>query len=247
MSLAIQNGTLIDQNWLNTNRNTDEKSFGERYLDFSGKAVGAVRTLQVIKGVATLTPSPLAADLARNSGIAIGGLGIVRLPSLAKDAITAVTNLSKDNGATSERKMGIAIRDTMDAVTGWGNSASFVLNIPAIRTVTQFTDLTTDVADFGLSVSDYSQAAEYEDVAVGDVKKAFTHTKNYLMLRIAKAIASIVIGVLAILMFLTGAQLLPTVAMVLLAMTTAALAIRRDIFKDEGEYRVISFDTPVRV
>lgn len=247
MSLAIQKATLIDQNWLNANRNTDAKSLGEQCIDYAGQAIGAQRILSVIKDAAKLTPNPLARELSDHSNVAISGLGVVSLPLVTKDAYTALIDLRSENGTSTERKIGVAVRDAMDAVSTWGNAVSFVLQKHAILDVMQFTELTSDMADFGLSVADYSQAEEYEAIAEGDVKKAFSHTKNYFMLRVAKAVMSVAAGILAIVMFLTGVQLLSTVAMIFLSITSAALAIRRDIFKDEGEYRIVEIDSLVRI
>jgi hypothetical protein len=145
---------------------------------------------------------------------------------------------------SSERKVGIAIKDSMDAISAWGNSFSFVMNNPSVRSLTQFTDLTTDVCDFSLSVSDYSAAEKLEEVAIGDVKGVLTHTKNYYALRIAKAVVSVAAGILAIAMFLTGALFVPAFAMTLLSISSALLAIQRDLSKDN---RVINFDHSVRV
>lgn len=249
MSINIKKEVVVDQNWLDVNRGDDKSSIG-RFLDYTGKSTGALRVIQVIKGFAQMkslvstTPSPVADNLVRASGAAVSSLGIVRLPSVTQDAFNAVSNLSVDNGVSSERKAGTAIKDSMDAVSAWGNSLSFVANIPNIRNFTQLTDLTTDVCDFGLSISDYSMAEKFEEVATGDVKNVFTRTKNYYMLRIAKAVVSVVSGILAIAMFLTGALFIPAIAMTLLSISSAFLAIRRDLYKDD---RVVNFDLPVRV
>jgi hypothetical protein len=249
MCVNAKNEITIDQNWLDANRGSNG-SFVEKWLDYTGKATGALRVIQVIKGLASMqvqiasTPSPVAHNLIQASGAAVSSLGVVRLPSATQDAFNAVSNLNADNGMSSERKVGIAIKDSMDAISAWGNSFSFVMNNPSVRSLTQFTDLTTDVCDFSLSVSDYSAAEKLEEVAIGDVKGVLTHTKNYYALRIAKAVVSVAAGILAIAMFLTGALFVPAFAMTLLSISSALLAIQRDLSKDN---RVINFDHSVRV
>lgn len=247
---AIQNTAIrIDDHWLNENQNEKvDQTFFTRFTEYTGKAIGALRSLQVIKGSAKLrneigrSPSSIATGLEGNTGVAISALGIVRLPSVTQDAVRAVVALNQDDGVSVDRKIGKAIRDTMDAVSAWVYASIFFTGNLAFLGVAKVSDLANDGADLTLSVADYGQAVQYETAASGDVKKAFTHTKNYNMLRIAKAIASFVSAILGVVFLLTGAQLFSVVALVALSITTALLAIRRDLYKEEGQYRVISFD-----
>jgi len=253
MTLAVQKGSiLIDQNWLNANRNEKAGlSFPDRFTEYSGKAIGAFRDLQVIKGVANLwdsfNPSPVASKLATSAGVATSALGLVRLPSATQDAVKAITNLSVDDGVSVERKSAVAVKDVTEAVASWVYSTIFITGNASLIGVARFADLASDGADLGISLNDYNKAANCESVATGEAKNAFTHTKNYNMLRIAKAVTSVVSAILAVFLLLTGAQLFSVVAMTALSITSTLLAIRRDLYNDQGDYKVIKFDRPVLV
>lgn len=255
MSLAIQNTAIrIDENWLNENRNEKaDQTFLTQFSEYTGRVIGALRTLQVTKGCAKLrnniglSPSPVAASLENSAGVAISALGIVRLPSATQDAVKAVAALNQDDGIPVERKVGKAVRDTMDAISAWVYAFIFFTGNLAFLGVARVSDLANDGADLGISAADYNKAVQCEAAASGDVKKVFTHTKNYNMLRIAKAVASLASAVFALILFLTGAQLVSVIALTLLSITTALFAIRRDLYKEEGPHPIINFDRSVIV
>jgi hypothetical protein len=141
----------------------------------------------------------------------------------------------------------LAIRDVTDAISTWIYTGIFLTGKTTLLRVAQFADVGGDSADLTLSVVDYKKAADCEAAASGEVKEVFTHTKNYNMLRIAKAVVSLVSGILAIMMFISSAFTVSVVALVLLSLSSAFLAIRRDIYKDQGRFSVVSFERPVTV
>ena len=68
-----------------------------------------------------------------------------------------------------------------------------------------------------------------------DTEKAvLAHTTKNKMLCIAKAVMSLVAGIFAGIMFVTGVPVLSTTAMTVLSLATALVAIRRDLHKNEG-------------
>lgn len=255
MTTAVQNTSIrIDQDWVAKNQNEKAgKSFLGHFGDYTGKAIGAFRALQVIKGVSKLwnevvpNHSPVVKSLENGTGAAMAGLGIVRLPSATSDAVGRVVDLAKDNGVSIDRKVGLAIKDVTDAVTTWIFSAMFLTGKATFVPVAQFADLAGDTADLAISAADYKKAAACEAASSGDIKEAFTHTKNYNMLRIAKAVVSVVSALLAVMSLLAGAQLISTVSLILISLTSALLAIRRDVYKDEGRFQVINFDKSVLI
>lgn len=255
MTTAVQNSSIrVDQEWVAKNQNEKTgKSFLGHFGDYAGKAYGAFRVLQVVKGVSKLwnevvpNSSPVVKNLENGAGAAMSGLGIVRLPSVTSDAIGKVADLAKDTGVSVDRKVGLAIKDVTDAITTWIFSAMFLTGKAAFVPVAQFADLAGDTADLAISAADYKKAAACEAAASGDIKDAFTHAKNYNMLRIAKAVVSVVSALLAVMSLLAGAQLVSTVSLILISLTSALLAIRRDIYKDEGRFNLISFDKSVIV
>jgi hypothetical protein len=255
MALVVQNTvTRIDQDWLDKNKNEKAgQPLYTTYSDYAAKAIGAFRSLQVVRGVCKLwngtniAPSPVVKNLEDGAGAAMTGLGIVRIPSATQDAIGRVVDLTKNDGVALDRKVALLVKDGSDALTTWIYSASYLTGASTFLGVARVADLAGDGADFGLSVDDYSKAVDCEAAASGDVKAAFTHSKNYYMLRIAKAVTSVVSAILALIFFVTGAQIVSVTALIVLSLVSALLAIRRDMYKEEGQFRVIGFDRTVIV
>jgi hypothetical protein len=251
--VAIPQILRIDQAWIDQNKVSEEdlnRSLVSRLYDYTATAIGALRSLQVAKGVATLynelaeTPSPVATQLRSSTGAAISGLGLARLPSATLDAANSLSDVAQDG---TLRKAAIAIKDSMDAVGTWIYSAILLTGKSTFIGVAKLSDLVVDAVDWGISTSDLSSSKECAKVATGEVKKAFDHTTNYQMLRVAKATLSVASALLAGGLFLIGAPVLSTMAMTALSLTTALVAIRRDLYKDEGLYPVIKFDRPLTV
>lgn len=250
MSSTVQNPIYMNQAWVDANRKKVDPSSLNRYMNYGAEARGAFRYCQVVKGLCQIeremvsVPSPLVKKLDQTAGGGIAMLGMLRLPHVTREAFAAVSDL-KQAGPFMARKLGIAWREAADALGSWGKSIGFFTGNPVVRSLTQYADLTTDTADLGLAISDYREAAKLEAAAAGEVKEVCTFSKNYYLLRIAKAVTAVVASVFALILMFTGAQLLPTLAMVILSLATAILAIRRDVW--EGEGRVIKFDRPVIV
>jgi hypothetical protein len=62
---------------------------------------------------------------------------------------------------------------------------------------------------------------------------------------VVKATLSVAAADFALIMLLTGVQILPLVLAILLSLTTTIVAIRRDIFKNESRFQLIDLNRPM--
>jgi hypothetical protein len=246
---------LIDRKWLEENIN--EKANQSIYDSISGylsQSVGALRGMQITQKAARLAneankdlglgSSRTLTGLDSNLGVGVSALNIPRLPSVTMEAVKSISALRADDGVNFFRKCVKAVRDFMDAVAAYGFVSIFITGNPALKTVAQAADLTTDIADLHISASDYSKASELEARATGDAKEALTHTRKYNLIRVAKATSSIAMAILGIVLVATGI-LFPMTALAILLVTSTAIAIFRDLHRDWGRFNVIKFDQEV--
>ncbi len=248
MVVAVQ--SRIDERWLEANTNED-LSFIERLSRYTSTTFGSFRSLSLIKSCSKLrnelgsTPSVVAQNLEKMAAISMSGLGLVRLPAVTKDAYDVLLDLGEEDGVSFFRKAAIAFRNTMEAIMTWCNASVFVLSNPLLRRAAQIADFGYDSADLCLSVNDYYLASTYEEASSGEIKEVFTHTRKYFMLRVAKAVLSIATAVFTAIMLMAGMQLLPSVLAIFLSLATTLTAFRRDLFKEEGKYKLIDLKGPV--
>ncbi|MGB7977631.1 MAG: hypothetical protein WCF19_00560 [Chlamydiales bacterium] len=250
MSLGVQNtATRIDQNWMDSNRN---EKYGQpllsRVIDYTGTPGGISNGIKLTGQISSAIG---ATGVAAGAGQALGVFGIVRLPSAlrrAYDALMAAQESHGEDDDLTQRQTTKAVGETMGALTAVGNTINFVgAANPMLGTLTKITDFGDDVADLTVAYGDYNKAVKLEEDTTGPLKKVVTHSKHYYWLCVVKAFMSIASAFAALIMFLSGVQLLPVIAMTLFSLSTTLLSIRKDLFKDEGEHRIISFASTVTI
>lgn len=251
--------TIIDANWLAENRNPKStQSLIEHGLDYTGRSVGATRELQTIQKTVKVAnhvlhdlgreTAPVMRELSTNLGIGVSALNVARLPSATSDAIKSLSALTKTDDVTFGRKVLKAVRDTGDAGAAYAYAAMFIKGaLPVIGTVAQVVDMVGDLADTKLSWNDYCESSRLESIAKGEGKVAATHSREYYFLRVVKAVMSVANTFFAVLAIATGFQLLPVLALLISSLFNVLVAIKRDIHKESGEFKVISFDKEVRL
>jgi hypothetical protein len=135
------------------------------------------------------------------------------------------------------------VRDTTDAIAAYGYSATFLTRNLKILPAVQMIDLTSDLADLQISTSDYRQASALEAVASdGHVKEALAHSKKAFFLCVVKNVVGIASAILGFVVLATGAPLMPSIAWILISLLATVIAIRADVIKSTGRYKVIDFD-----
>ncbi|HSX11122.1 MAG TPA: hypothetical protein VLF94_05360 [Chlamydiales bacterium] len=243
----------INQTWLQQNINEKAHySYWEHFKEYLGKSVGVFRALQgtqksmnvgslMVEGVGYAAPSAVK-SLGRNLGTGVAALGLPKIPSATSDAIKALSDLTKVDDVSFVRKAVKAVRETADMIATVGFASIFVTGSPALATVAQVTDFTSDVADLTLSVSDYQKASALELGATGDAKVAVSHTRKYNFLRVVKATASVAAAIFGSVLLILG---MPILALAVIGLTATFFAIARDIYKESGRFRVINLDRPV--
>ena len=228
---------VVNQNWLNQNKNEKERpSCLNRLVEYSGSTAGSIRYLSVLRNALKL--SGAAQPIADAAGTAISTIGLVRWPAAMKDAYTAVSNLTSAQGPV-EVRAGVAVRDVMEAVASCCKASAFIKANPVLQNVSQWADLAGDGADLGLSIDGYKRSSARENGTVGEVKEAYSHSRKYYMLRIAKAVLSFASAFFAALMIVTGMRILPVVLAILMSLAATLVAIRRDLYREEGKYKFI--------
>lgn len=231
----------------------EDRTFLGSFIEYTGSAVGQLRSWSLIRSISRLynefsqSPSSAATAVDTTASTAISALGAVLVPMRTKDAYRAIVSIGNQDGIPLQRKIDLATRASMEAASSWMSTGVWVTGNPALRSATAVTDLTQDVADLKIATEDYRAASNYETLASGDVKEALEHTRKYHMLRIVKAVLSVAAALFAIMMLLTGIQILPLVLAILLTLTTTIVAIRRDIFKNESRFQLIDLNRPALV
>lgn len=229
----------------------ENQTFLGRFVEYTGSSIGAIRSLSLMRGISRLynqtvsTPSSTMETLDTTASAGISAIGIVLLPYRTQETYQLVSDLRNSDGTPMQRKVELAMRSSMDTVSAWMSTGAVLTGNPTFRNISVITDFTQDVADLKIAADDYKSTSDYEVFASGEVKEALAHTRKYHLLRIAKATLSIAAALFALLMIFTGVQLLPLVLAILLSLTTTIVAIRRDIFKNEGKFRLIDLNRPL--
>lgn len=228
----------------------EDRTFLGSFVDYTGTAVGQLRSWSLVRSVSRLfnalspTSSSGATAAIGVADTAISAIGVVLVPARTKDAYQSIVKIGDADGVPLQRKIDLAMRDTMEAASSWMGAAAWITRNPALESATSITNLTQDAADLKVAAENYRAASSFESLASGDVLEALEHTRKYHLLRIIKATLSVAAAIFALIMLLTGVQILPLVLAILLSLTTTIVAIRRDIFKNEGRFQLIDLNRP---
>ncbi|MBX7067249.1 MAG: hypothetical protein K1X28_08465 [Parachlamydiales bacterium] len=197
-----------------------------------------IRAISVLYNETVKAPSEIASQIKDTMSGTLSGLGIIALPAVTGDAIHQIAKLGEPDFGPQGRKTAVAFRSVMDAVSFWANTGAFFAASPALKGVAKIADLNKNISDLGISWNDYNQSLIYENASSGEAREAFAHTRKYNMLRIAKAVISISTAFFAVWMILMGFAIVPTMITAILSLAAAAIAIRRDLYKDEGRFEL---------
>lgn len=223
--------------------NKFDTPFFDRVCNYTEQTFGSVRTLQfvqkplkIINQIADTTPHMH--ELVRSTGIGLSALNLTRVFSVTSDMIRSLSNISWDDSFAQRAVK--AVRDTLEALSVYAYSFMFLVGSQTLKSLVQIPDIGYDLADLQLSYSDYSKATEKEERAAGDEKEALLHSKNYYLYRIAKDVSSLAVTALGFAVLATGSSMLALAALTT-SLANTIIAFRRDFYKDEGRFKVISF------
>lgn len=238
--------TTITQNWLNENANVDQH-YMSHLVNYTDSATGAktcMETLQKsIQLIGEIRPMEGLRRWDSMLGTGISAFTLTFLPGATQDAVHSLGAVNQEEGRTVWN----AIRDTSDAIISYCSCATLFSQNPLIGRVSQIAEGIYDSTDLHLSYSDYYKAAEMEEHATGEVKKVFSHSKDYYWLRIARAVVSIAAMILGLFLVISGVQWISGIALIALSLASSLFAILRDTHKNSGKYSVIGFDHRVQV
>lgn len=188
--------------------------------------------------------------LADKFGTAWQALVFVRLPDVTKKAWEAVANW----GAVPEGPAGYVNRDRLqrihdlaDGSAAWLYATSFVFGSMPVKNAADVINLTADASDLSMASEDYALAKKhFEQIDANNalqapIRQRFQDTMGEAFLRIVKAVASVVGGVLSLMVLVFGGPVLP--AAILLAISTISLlaAMAAHFKKEMSPYTKVEF------
>lgn len=165
---------------------------------------------------------------------AVSVLPILTIPALTDGALRSFGDLTQGG-----RKAVNAIRDAADCIAAYSWSATLFTQNPVVKRTAEVMDFTFNALGVQTSASDYWQAAILESRTVGDAQKVFTHSKHYYLFALIKCVSSVALGVIGLIMMITGVQIVSAVALIALSLSSAIFEMLRDIKKEN--YPILGF------
>jgi hypothetical protein len=223
--------------------NKFDAPFLDRLCNYTEQSFGAVRTIQfvqkplkIVNQIADTTPHMH--ELVRNTGIGLSALNFTRVFSVTSDMIRSLNDITWDDSFAQRAVK--AVRDTLEAVSVYAYSFMFLVGTQTLKNLAQVADIGYDFSDLQMSYSHYSKAAEREERTTGDEREALSHSKNYYLYRIAKDVSSLAATALGLAVLATGSSMIALAALVT-SFANTIIAFRRDFYKEEGRFKVVSF------
>lgn len=217
----------------------------EHVVDYTKSANGAFRCLQFLERVTRLVVialkkmgSAMAAFFESLAGKLATGwawLTIPRLPEVTKKAWAAISNWSKTvqgPAMTATHDKLQKIHDLADATAAWGYAGSLFTGNPALKAAADIPDLVANVTDLTMAAEEHSLAKDhlkYVQAQKGldpKLQQIFIEYAREQLLKIIKAVCSVVSGVLGLLVLAFAGPVLHPVVYIGFGLvgTIAALA-----------------------
>src|SRR5438105_10765562 len=231
---------VIDQNWLEKNKNTKvDQPASEWVVEYGGKTSGALHMLKAMTKTLYFVYSILETlgqsvsktwkKFASNLRTGSYAMSFPGLPFTTSSWIKSVSKLNEEDGTPFRRKIANAAMSTLYTISSYAYCITFIQRNPVIESVAEIASFSGSVIEVGNTYSDYCKVHELEEKAQGQVKEALSHSKYYYFLKTVKAIISVVGSILAplglVLLFL-GFGNIPLLAFSTLSFVGAILAIR---------------------
>ncbi len=243
------------------NKDGSKKSKLDRIVDFTKLANGAFRVLQFLERVAKLAfhilqkmGSALASFFEKVAGklsVAWAMLTIPRLPEVTQTAKKAVSNWSKPSQGpvptSAFRDKTQKIHDIADATASWGYAGSLVLSNPAIKNAADIPDLVANVTELKMATEDWSLAREgLKFVNANDsknrlIQQRFVDKTQHALIKIVKAVASVLSGVIGLIALTYGTTLFSPVTLVGIGLVSTVAAIVAHFFEKTRSLELIDF------
>lgn len=242
------------------NKDGSPRSTWDHIVEYTKSANGAFRCLQFLERVTKLAVLVLKEmgsamvgffeDLAGKFGLAWAMLTLPRLPEVTKNAKKAICDWSKtpEGPATNATRDKIQkIHDIADATAAWGYAGSLLANNPAIKNMADIPNLVSDMTDLSMAAEDWSLAREHlkhvqaQGTANAPIQERFIDKMRESMLKMVKAVASVVSGVLGLLVLAFGGPVLPAIVLIAIGLTATVAAMTAHFFKETRTSDMVDF------
>jgi hypothetical protein len=218
------------------------KTSGQQFSDWTSSTTGAYRFAKAIQ-----QPIQLAAEVADQLKLAgketIKGMGAIasefgkaanylsfaRFASTARVAYVAAEEAIED---TTTNKVLKAIKESSD----WLASGFYSASLLGSKVALQAGDTLSLVAD-GVDLKDAAtgvhSARRLQSEQISDeMKVALEQTEKHQLFKLIKAVASVASGILGLLGLLLGGPMIPSVALLIISLTSTTFAILSHFYKE---------------
>ncbi len=228
----------------------------EHVLEFIGSAAGifqssrlAQRTIKLANEVryeAGAGYSPVLSDLDSKFFYGWAMLGVYRLPAMYMNAVKTVKELQEPNVVPGElaRKAVKTVNAVCEPIALTANVFGLLTKSRVLAPLAAVTDLMADAADLTLAADDFSKMSKMQksvevlDVK-SDVRQNVEHSRKHAMIRIAKAVCSVVGGILGLLILALGGPIVPGIILVVIALASTIFAIYGHFYKETRPNKMI--------
>lgn len=232
------------------NEDGTEKTALDRVVDLNKKADGAFRSLQLLEKITrviVLILQRLGSDMAKffeglagKLSLAWAMLTIPRLPEVTKKAGLAIVEWIRCSaGALDQRRDSTQkVHDVADAAATWGYAGALVAGSAALERVARVPDLLSGVTDMAMAAEDWSLAKRHVEVIQAqpnsnrDLHNLFVDTMRHALIRLVKAICSVVSGVLGLWVLAFGGPALPAAGLLAISLASTIAALSAHFFKE---------------
>ncbi len=241
------------------NPNTDRTYFG-RLIEYLKGSNGAFRIMQLLERVSKAASQILQEmgssmseffdGVASKLGLAWAMLTIPRLPSVTKTGWDAIFNPKADEGPGANSSRGITqrIHDVADAMAAWGYGLSLIFSSSALKNAADVPNFVGDLTDLSMAAEDYSLAKKHLEfintnaAQNGDLQTRFMETMREALLRVVKAVASVVSGALGLLVLAFGGPVLPGAALLAIGLISTMASMTSYFYKESiADKKVVEF------
>lgn len=236
------------------------KSALDHVIDFEKQSFAIYRSAKIIEGVAKLAVLHLkqvgssyaqfGQELTGKFTNLANGLAVFRLPEVTRNAYRAVSNWSvAPQGPTSSSNRNVfqRVHDVTEGFATYGFALAFVTGKAWFADAVSGPDLVSNLTDAAMGREDINLAArnladvKRKDPDNAPVQQMFKDKMTHAALQTAKAVCSVVSGVLGMMVLAFGGPILPPLPLICLGLTGTVSAVAAHFYKETSAYKLPDF------
>jgi hypothetical protein len=244
------------------------KSRFQTATEFAESAYGAFRILQLLEKIAKVAIHALktmgngmvaavvylekiASGLARAWTLLViprlfdvTGKAVKAVREWVNPPVVAPVDANRDN----VQKM----HDVLEAGAAWQYAGSFFIGSTALKNAADATSLASDVMDLQMTAQDWIvtrgqlDRIDREEPANTDSHNQFAYTLRFNLIKLVKAVAAVVGGVLGLLALVLGTSLVSPGFLLLCGTVSATAAVTAHFYKERSDYPIVDHFKSVR-